>query len=106
MAMDGSFSKYATTSAGDMGGASVAALIGRASIPFARTIKYGFCQSRASLTERYLLGSGGGMRFLSGDAPVSATLCILLGCEHETKAIAVPSRKAASKHRDIYRILA
>src|SRR6267143_5939906 len=103
--MDGSFSKYATTSAGDIVGASVAALIGRASIPFACTIRYGFCQSRASLTERYLLGSGGGMRFLSVDAPVSATLCILVGCEQEMKAIAT-HRSAASRFRAMYRILA
>jgi len=37
-AMDGSFSKYATTSAGDIVGTSVAALIGRASIQFTFTI--------------------------------------------------------------------
>src|SRR5216683_8166280 len=103
--MDGSFSKYATTSTGDMVGASVAALIGRASIPFAFTIRYGFCQSRASLTERYLLPSGGRMRFLSGDAPMSATLCLVMGCEQETKAIAA-HRKAASRLRAMYRILA
>jgi len=36
--MDGSFSKYATTSAGDIVGTSVAALIGRASIQFTFTI--------------------------------------------------------------------
>src|SRR6266850_632746 len=64
--MDGSFSKYATTSAGDIVGASVAALIGRASIPFAFTIRYGFCQSRASLTERYLLGLGEGFDSSAG----------------------------------------
>src|SRR5713101_7823698 len=83
--MDGNFSKYATTSAGDIVGVSVAALIGRASIPFTCTIRYGFCQSRASITERYLLGSGGGMRFLSADAAVSATLCILVGCKKKRK---------------------
>src|SRR6267142_5583344 len=103
--MGGSFSKYAATSTDDMVGASAAALIGRASIPFAFTFRYGFCQSRAFLTERYLLASGGGMRFLSRDAPVSATLCILVGCEQETKAIAA-HRKAASRLRAMCRILA
>src|SRR5882762_11363123 len=98
--MDGSFSKYATASAGDNVGVSLAPLIGR--IPFACTIRYGFCQSRASLTERYLLASAGGMRFLSRDAP-SATLCILVGCEQETIAA---HRKAASGLRAMYRILA
>src|ERR1700720_4386650 len=103
--MDGSFSKYATTSSGDIGTASIAALIGRAStIPFACTIRYGFCQSRASLTELYFLGSDGGMRFLSGDATTLLTLSILVGCKHETKAIAAP-RKTASRLRVMYCIL-
>ena len=34
-------------------------------MPFACTMTYGFCHSRASTTERYLAGSAGGMRFLS-----------------------------------------
>jgi hypothetical protein len=42
---------------------------------------------------------------LSGDASVSAPLCILGGCEQETKAIAA-HRKAASRLRPIYRIVA
>src|ERR1700724_1544258 len=99
--MDGSVSNYVNTSPGDIGTASIAALIGRAStIPFACTIRYGFCQSRASLTELYLLESGGGTRFLSGDAATSATLCIVAGREQETKAI-TPS-KTARRFRPMY----
>jgi hypothetical protein len=41
---------------------------------------------------------------LSVDVRVSATLCILVGCEQETKAIAA-HREAASKQRAIHRIL-
>jgi len=52
-----------------------------------------------------LIGSGGGMRFLSGDVPVSATLCTLVGREQEAKAIAT-HREAASRLRAMYRILA
>ena len=99
--MDGNFSRYETTSAGDI--VSLAGLIGRT--PFACTNRYGFCQSRASVTERYLLGSGGGMRFLSGDSPVSATFCILAGCEQDPNAIAA-HRKAGSRLRAMHRILA
>src|SRR6266850_7826410 len=100
--MDGNFSKYATTSSGDIVRVSIAVLTNRT--PFTCTIRYGFRQSRASLTERYLLGSAGEMRFLSGDAPVTATFCILVGCEQETKAIAA-ERKDASRLRLMYRIL-
>lgn len=102
--MDGNFSKYATESAGDNVGASVAALIGRASIPFAFTIRKGFCQSRASTTERYLFAFGGEIRSLSGDVPVSAILRIFADCEQETKAIA-EHKKAASRFRDTHCIL-
>src|SRR5208337_2378087 len=102
--MDGNFSKYATTSAGDIVGVSVAALIGRASIPSACTIRYGFCHSRASATERYFAGSAGGIRFFSVDVPLSERAWKLGGWEQETKASVAPNRQAAI--RSMHRILA
>jgi hypothetical protein len=102
--MDGNFSKYATTSAGDIVRVSVATLIGRASTLFADTRRYGFCHSLESASDRYLEGSAAGMRFFSVDASVRTTVCKLVGCAQESKAIAAAKRQVPSRAMD--RILA
>jgi len=102
--MEGNFSRYATISVGAVVGLPVVGLIGRASMPFARTIRYGFCQSRASTTERYLLGSAGGMRFLSLDVLAPTVFCELIDGEQETRAIAA-HKDIENKHLAMHRIV-
>jgi hypothetical protein len=97
-ALDGNFSKYATTSAGAIVRIFVAGLSETASIPFACTIKYGFFQFWPSLIERYLAGLAGAMRFFRADFPVTAAFCALVACGYETKAIAAPNRQAAIRN--------